>query len=329
MVSIGIYHGDEDWVLKGIGIDLSKALEVFPDVAVKRTDQVFKGRVLDSDCHVFVQQGQFYAHCKRNNGRVLKNSVCLFTHLDIANFCPELLSKCKRVIFNSSVQLSMAIANGYDSSNAVLQPHAVDPSLHRIFSNKEENVLRVLSQLRSSGKQINLRSAVGFCGRYWDKSTYVRRKNYQKVKELALKLADSQIPVVVLGPGWDNLFGKRADSHPYLALVQAKYSIYPYIYNMMKVFVSLSVHEGGPFPLLESMCCGVYPVATNTGFAFDVLRDHKDGVLIDPFRDVGAYYDIIVDKYYSECWDSFSLRERASSFSFKALAALVYQNAFD
>lgn len=34
----------------------------------------------------------------------------------------------------------------------------------------------------------------------------------------------------------------------------------------MKVFISVTLYDGGPIPLLESMACGVPPVITNTGF---------------------------------------------------------------
>ena len=133
MSKIGIYHGDEDWVLKGIGQDLARALSKLSGISVETTDRVFKGHRLDADFHIFVQQGQLNTNCKLNNNTMLNGTICLFTHLDVGNFKPNILSKCSAVIFNSSIQLSMAIANGYDPSNALLIPHAVDPQLHTIL----------------------------------------------------------------------------------------------------------------------------------------------------------------------------------------------------
>ena len=91
----------------------------------------------------------------------------------------------------------------------------------------------------------------------------------------------------------------------------------------MKIFVSLSVHEGGPLPILESMCCGAYPIVTNTGFAFDVLRDRNDGILVNAFRPSSYYVDIVKSHYFSENWDIFALRKRASEFSFLGLAGMI------
>ena len=98
---------------------------------------------------------------------------------------------------------------------------------------------------------------------------------------------------------------------------------YPAIYNMMKIFVSLSIHEGGPLPVLESMCCGAYPIVTNTGFAFDVIRPIVDGTLVDPFRSTDYYFSLIKQKFMSDSWDPNAMRERASLYSFKALASKI------
>ena len=319
-LKIGIYHGDEDWVLKGIGQDLAKFLSTQPGVTVVTTDQVFEGVRLDADVHIFVQQGQLNANCKKNKNLPPPGTICLFTHLDVQNFRPDILSKCKAIIFNSSIQLSMAIANGYEPDNAYLRPHAVDPGLHQTMSLENPPLRELLEQLNVVGKVLSPRSAVGFCGRYWEKVTYTRRKNYQKVKEVAYSLVRSGIPVVVLGPGWNRLFTKK---HPLLTLLEANYQNYPPVYNLMKIFVSLSIHEGGPLPVLESMCCGAYPVVTNTGFAFDVLRGNSDGLLVDPFRSSEFYGDLIREKFHSQNWDPREIRKRASEFSFEALGSLV------
>jgi glycosyltransferase involved in cell wall biosynthesis len=46
------------------------------------------------------------------------------------------------------------------------------------------------------------------------------------------------------------------------------------------LFLSLSKLEGGPIPLIESMRMGVIPVATDTGFARDIIATGKNGVVI-------------------------------------------------
>ena len=46
------------------------------------------------------------------------------------------------------------------------------------------------------------------------------------------------------------------------------------------IFLSLSKLEGGPIPLIESMAMGVIPVATDTGFARDLIVQGKNGLVI-------------------------------------------------
>ncbi|WP_071991477.1 glycosyltransferase [Synechococcus sp. CC9616] len=320
MTEIGVYHGDEEWVLKGIAQDLANSLEKVKSISVLRTDQVFKGKRLDAEYHIFVQQGQLNKNCLNKKENVPDGTICLFTHLDITNFRPDILSKCKAVIFNSSIQLSMAIANGYNPKNAYLKPHAVNPKFHRIMKFDSPDMLHIIEQLRQSGCNLESRSSVGFCGRYWSKATYTRRKNYSKIKKVVYELADLKIPVVILGPGWEKLITQKS---PFIFLINSSYKYYPVFYNLMRIFVSLSVHEGGPLPILESMCCGAYPIVTNTGFSLDVLRDQSDGIILDPFKPSSFYTEVIKSQFYSDHWNIYAIRKQASQYSFDALAALI------
>lgn len=63
--------------------------------------------------------------------------------------------------------------------------------------------------------------------------------------------------------------------------VEAPYKDYPRLYAQMDVFVSPSRIEGGPIPLLEAMMANVVPVASNTGFAPDLIIDGQNGFLFD------------------------------------------------
>ena len=146
--SYGVYHGDEDWVLKGIGQDLAASLLATGKASVSTTDQVFHGKRLHTDYHIFVQQGQLNINCRFHNNQVPPNTICLFTHLDISNFSPKILGQCKAVVFNSSIQLSMAIANGYIPNNAILLPHAVDPKLHNILKPSNPSFVSLQRRLK-------------------------------------------------------------------------------------------------------------------------------------------------------------------------------------
>ena len=319
MPSIGIYHGDEEWVLKGIGQDLANAFKKLGFSNVYTTDEVFKRTRLKTDIHIFVQQGQLNANCDKSPSLVPENTVCLFTHLDISNFRPDILEKCRVVVFNSSIQLSQAIANGYNPKNAILHPHAVDSSMHKLISEDHPLMSRTLDLIQAQGKVHSYKTSIGFCGRYWNKHTYTRRKNYNLVKQVITKLIELNFPVVVLGPGWSDFL--NIDS-PYLLCVETRYSNYPYVYNLMKIFASLSIHEGGPLPLLESMSCGAYPICSNTGFAFDILNSSEVGCLISPFIDAKTIVNKISNLYTKDLNFSACI-SRANNFTFIELARKI------
>ena len=315
---IAIYHGNEEWVLKGIGQDLAAAFRSL-GYSVNTTDKVFKKVRLNADYHVFVQQGQLNSNCDDNPNNVPEGAICLFTHLDVKNFKPKILHKCQLVVFNSSIQLSQAIANGYIPSNAILQPHAVDPELHQVVSHSDPIMKNLLDSIAKQGKVHAYKQCVGFCGRYWDKFTYTRRKNYKGVKDTIQYLIKKEIPVVVNGPGWSDYLKINS---PYLLCIESKYKNYPYIYNLMRLFVSLSIHEGGPLPLLEAMSCGAYPIVTNTGFSFDIVESQKVGTIISPFLKSNVVANKI-ELIYNSNLNFDACRERASKFSFIKLAKTI------
>ena len=91
----------------------------------------------------------------------------------------------------------------------------------------------------------------------------------------------------------------------------------------MRVFASLSLHEGGPMPLLESMSCGVSPVVTNTGFAYDVLAPNLLDSLIPTYAEPAEIVSLILNKYFANP-DPATYREISSKFTFKNAALRLH-----
>ena len=162
---IGIYHGDEAWALKGLGIDFEKAFQELGFTTV-RTDQVFNGiRPLSARNHFFVQQGQLLAFCSNLN-LIPKNTICLFTHYS-SDFGEQLkvLNRSKGVIFFSQYQEALALSNGLkdDISTSIIM--AADPKKHRVLKEDELN-----KKLIQSFELNSKREHVGFCLKYWEKN---------------------------------------------------------------------------------------------------------------------------------------------------------------
>ena len=202
MKSLSIYHGNETWILKGLGVDLHRAFDKHvPTLQVNRYES-FTDYVGESDFHFFVQQGQLNAFVKKNGSSLLPRTICLFTHFDIKQFPREILNQCCAVMFMSSSQLSVAVANGLNPERSFVQPIGVDQEMHVI-----QNQLQ-LSSVTFSEKSLNKvkpRSAIGFVARYWDKPAYTSRKRYGLINSVVSILADLDLPVIILGPGWENV----------------------------------------------------------------------------------------------------------------------------
>lgn len=76
--------------------------------------------------------------------------------------------------------------------------------------------------------------------------------------------------------------------------VETSYENYPDLYRRMTVFLSPGRLEGGPIPLLETMMANVVPVASDTGFARDVIEHGVNGYLFPvdaPAEEVCALID--------------------------------------
>ena len=317
-MSIAFYHGNEEWILKGLGVDLHKAFaSLYPDYPSQRIES-FTAHVANTNFHFYVQQGQLASFVRKNGTGVLNKSICLFTHFDKDQFPLKILNNCHSILFMASSQLSVAVANGLDPSRAFVCPIGVDQSLHRFIPDTNLTALCASNQALSS---IKPRSCVGFVARYWDKPAYTQRKRYQLIMDIVKLLSSMDIPVIILGPGWENYEDRyQANNVHYFA---TKYKNYPVIYNLMKVFCSLSLHEGGPMPLLESMSCGVRPVVTNTGFAFDVLNDIDYINLLPTDATKSRIISDILNAYYEQS-DSSALIRQAKPFTFEAAARKLY-----
>ena len=137
---------------------------------------------------------------------------------------------------------------------------------------------------------------LGFVGGYYE------RKNPHLLLELARALPDEQF--LVLGPSsqeithdaiyWPNapLFPELI-AQPNIEYREALYEEFPQHFADIDIFLMLSRVEGGPIPLLEAMMSNCVPVATDTGFASDLIHQGINGYLAAPDADVSTFVKLI------------------------------------
>ena len=127
------------------------------------------------------------------------------------------------------------------------------------------------------------RPVVGFV------SGFKENKNEAFIREAVLR--HPECDWVLLGRHWSRsgLLAALAGAPNFRYLDRPEYGIerWPEVYRTFDVFVSPSLAEGGPVPLLEAMLTGVWPLATRTGHAEDVIRDGENGSFFDPADALG------------------------------------------
>ena len=134
---------------------------------------------------------------------------------------------------------------------------------------------------------------VGFC------SAYYQRKAPDRI--LAIIKAMPQRQFLLLGRKWEE-YEQFAElkALPNFTYVEASYSEYPQYYAQMDVFVSPAMLEGGPIPLLEAMMCNIVPVASNTGFAIDLINHGENGFIFDVDSSVANICNLIEQAFEIE-----------------------------
>jgi glycosyltransferase involved in cell wall biosynthesis len=131
-------------------------------------------------------------------------------------------------------------------------------------------------------------------------SSFYERKNPDRLLELMRLLPHRRFHLI--GRKWEQygLF-EAFRALPNFSYLTIPYEQYPQAYRNFDVFLSMSTLEGGPIPLLEAMMCNAVPVASNTGFAPDLIRPGENGFLFDIDAPASTIAWQIEAAFQSEC----------------------------
>ncbi|MEL7503049.1 MAG: glycosyltransferase [Cyanobacteria bacterium J06554_6] len=111
-------------------------------------------------------------------------------------------------------------------------------------------------------------------------TSFYPRKAPERVVSIIEAMPHRQF--LLLGRDWHTYDGFAAlQDRPNFTYLEADYVDYPTYYQQIDVFVSPAYLEGGPIPLIETMMCNAVPVASDTGFAADLIRHGENGFIFD------------------------------------------------
>jgi glycosyltransferase involved in cell wall biosynthesis len=281
-------EADKDWIFGAKVRRLAK----FSDL---NSNTYFHNRLRDlpdSDGYFFVFHQYFYRAIRHNPKILNRKNIVMFTHPNWTFSFSEshviwCLNKADKVIcLNSKVQREL-IAAGLDAKKTSLIHIASDPD----FFYKHE---------RKTGD-------VGFC------SAFGERKNPDLVYQLVKNMPERKFHLI--GRYWENYerYDEMKNMANFTYYNNKSYDTYPNLYSKIDIFISPSVLEGGPVPVLEAMLSNCFPIASKTGFCPDVISDGKNGFLFD----IDAEYSEVIKLIKLADSKTIDVRQTALEYSWK------------
>ena len=251
------HDGTKGWILDAKAKRLSANSGLSSKVCYSHTFR----HLPDAEGYYFLHQ-KYFARAIRYNPHLLnRKTIVMFTHPEwnkwySAQHMAYVLNFANEIICLNTAVASELISLGIPESKIHLFHMASDPEL---FTPK----------IRTGNGAIGFSMAFG------------PRKNPSMVVQLIKEMPHRNF--ILVGPRWDDYppFLEIKNSPNLTYYSDLDYNLYPDLYKQMDVYVSTSVLEGGPVPILEVMLSNVVPVASRTGFCPDIIRNGENGFLFN------------------------------------------------
>lgn len=223
----------------------------------------------NADGYFFIYQN-YFCRCIRSTPSILKKrNIVMFTHPNWSKKYSKThvvwcLNKADTIICLNSDVKQYLIECGVKSE--LLKVLHIGTSSTKFYSHK-----------RGKGD-------VGLC------SNFGERKNPDLILDIIKNMPNRTFHII--GRNWEE-FERYDELKGFPNLIyhnNVPYDSYPDLYNELDVFVSPSLLEGGPVPILEAMMSNCVTVASKTGFAPDLIAHGKNGYL---FNIDATYKDVV------------------------------------
>jgi glycosyltransferase involved in cell wall biosynthesis len=214
----------------------------------------------DADGYFYIYQN-YFCRCIRSTPSILnKKNIVMFTHPTWTKKYSKThvvwcLNKADYIIcLNSSIKGYLI---GIGVKAELLKVLHIATSSSFFYEHKRGN------------------GGVGFC------SIFGPRKNADLIFDIVKNMPDRAF--FLIGREWDKYekFNELNSLPNFTYYDNMAYESYPDLYNKIDVFVSPSLIEGGPVPVLEAMMSNCVPVASNTGYCPDLIDHGKNGFIFD------------------------------------------------
>lgn len=188
------------------------------------------------------------------------------------------------IIVGSSEWAADAEARGALAAKVVRVPYGVDASRFVPPTSDTRNASRASLGIGADAV------AIGFFAK---RSSNERDRKGTDIFASAIQALNAQLSnlaVLIIGPGWDELVAKLSESGVrcvWLPFVKDADRM-PEMYQALDFYWVTARVEGGPVTLLEAMSSGVCCITTRVGLANDIVETGVNGFLV-PFDDASAF----------------------------------------
>lgn len=107
------------------------------------------------------------------------------------------------------------------------------------------------------------------------------RKRPELLYEVMKELPHKEFLILMGGEWEESPHYEKIKSLPNVKFIKVPYQDYPKYYAKCDVYLSTSILEGGPIPLVESMAENMIPVMPRTGMADDLIRHGDNGYIFE------------------------------------------------
>jgi glycosyltransferase involved in cell wall biosynthesis len=249
--------------------------------------------------NVFFHHRTFLLVDRRKSLHGSRNRIWL-THFDDVNNIKDIVAResyISDIFVQNSFLQEQLVSSGFPRTKITLIPGAVDRDFfYPEFQKKNNEIFFIFT---------------GFCK---------PRKNPEFVEWILQSFPSYQF--IIHGKGWETFNSGSFKQYANLQIIDFDYKNQGDLLRNATALISVAHNEGGPVSILEALACGTPVIATNTGFARDLLGD-QEGFVVSADRDVD-YWKLKFDQLItmkSDVWNKDLLKGK---FSFQQLGSSLY-----
>ena len=298
-----IYPNGDEWILRGLSKDLSKEL-LNQNLNVNYIP--FKKLKDNLNYRNFLIIGDDLAkNILRDFPFIINKSSIYITHIrTISKYEVEQMSRFKYIFCQSGLDQMRLCSLGFLPGRVFNLPLGVD---QKLFFRTKNFLEREYDFLISTPYKIDYLGS-----HYW------LRKGTPLLVETIKELASKGFKVMLLGDNW-NSYNFASEN---IKIHSPSYEEKSFYINQCKCYLNLSLLEGGPVTLLESLACGCFCITKNSGLAHQLSEDFKENCkLIKNYMNKITLTNEIIKNY-----SSFLEKSISKSNEYLELKKYTYEN---